>query len=114
MKEFVVSLPSRIKSIVRVGGERSMPAAERHVPQATLMAAAAPPPAPSPATTSDRAAVATLVDRFESSVRDLQQRQDQQLGAWKQAAIELALTIAARLVHQQLDEGQFAVEALVR
>ena len=45
---------------------------------------------------------------------DLQQQQSQRLEEMQQVAVELAVAIALRLVHERIEAGDYAVETLIR
>jgi flagellar assembly protein FliH len=79
-------------------------------------AAPAPPPGPDPQQLEKEAreALQRVMNRLVEVAEELQDQQRQRLEEMQRAAVELAVAVASRLVHERLDKGEFAVEALVR
>ena len=63
---------------------------------------------------SDRRLIQSTLERLAQSVQELQTHHRLSVTELRHAAVELALTIATRLLHQQVNAGDFAIEALVR
>jgi len=63
---------------------------------------------------SDRQLIETLLARLLDSVQELQTKHQQRLAELQQAAVEIALTIATRLLHQKITADEFDVESMVR
>ncbi len=63
---------------------------------------------------SDRKLIETMLARLVDSVHQLQLDHRLRLAELQQAAVEIALTIATRLLHQQINAGDFNIEAMVR
>ena len=81
-------------------------------------AAPAPEPAPEPAPAAvareDIELLERLLTNFEDLTDDLHAQQRQRLAEMQRVAIEVAVAVASRLVHQRLEAGDVAVEGLVR
>ncbi len=114
-----------------------LPPAPPEMPAAPEPAAAKPPePAPreppAPAVTArpaapdpreaeaprrreeESAAVARVLEALTAAARRLDEEHRERLAAWRRGAVELAVTIAARLVHDRVAANSFAVEAVIR
>lgn len=63
---------------------------------------------------ADRQRIEALLEQVRQSVRELRVDQANRLKEWQRAAIELALTIATRLLHERVQSGEFPIEARVR
>lgn len=63
---------------------------------------------------ADRKLIETLLARLLDSVHELQSNQQRRLSELQQAAIEIALTIATRLLHRQIIAGEFDIAAMVK
>jgi flagellar biosynthesis/type III secretory pathway protein FliH len=63
---------------------------------------------------SDRQLIETMLARLLASVQELQTKHQQRLAELQQLAVEIALSIATRLLHQQITAGEFDVESMVR
>jgi flagellar biosynthesis/type III secretory pathway protein FliH len=77
------------------------------------------PPAPTaPQNTrdadTDREHVEAALEQIRAGVAALREDQAGRLREWQRAAIELALTIATRLLHERIAAGEFPIEARVR
>jgi hypothetical protein len=70
---------------------------------------AAPPAAPAPPAPDLR----PLIEALAQSIADLDEQRRQSLGELQQAAIELSVAIASRLVNRVIDAGEFGVRELV-
>jgi flagellar biosynthesis/type III secretory pathway protein FliH len=99
------------------------PAPPRPVPPPAPVAAA---PAPVPAPTdfwqtdagrelkADRERIEAVLGRISGAVAELHKDRRDRLQEWQRAAVELALTIAARLLHERVAAEEFPVDAKVR
>jgi hypothetical protein len=85
----------------------------------------APAPTPSPNLTEaaqnearERAAelarLEAVLAQVRAGVADLRREREGRLREWQRAAIELALTIASRLLHERVVSGDFPIDAKVR
>ena len=63
---------------------------------------------------ADRQLIEGLRDRLMAAARELQEQHRQRVHDWRQAAVELALAVAAKLLHREVLAGEFAVEEVVR
>jgi flagellar biosynthesis/type III secretory pathway protein FliH len=83
-----------------------------------------PPPPPPPEVfweteigkqlSQDRAAINASLARLGEQLRSLQEQRENSWRQWQQAAIELGLAIASRLVHARIETGGMALETVVR
>jgi hypothetical protein len=90
------------------------------VPQST---AAVPPPSPQPTDfwktdtgrelQADRERIEAVLAKMGETIEGLRTEQADRMGALQQVAIQLSMTIATRLLHQQIEAGEFAIEAKV-
>ena len=62
----------------------------------------------------ERAAVRQVLDGVTAAVRRLEEEHRGRLDEWRRSAVELAVTIATRLVHDRVKADDFAVETVVR
>jgi hypothetical protein len=62
----------------------------------------------------DRATIVKLLDGVLDGVRRIDDTHRGWLAEWRRAAVELAVTIATRLVHDRVKADDFAVETVVR
>ncbi|MEJ5275345.1 MAG: FliH/SctL family protein [Thermogemmata sp.] len=62
----------------------------------------------------EREQFAQLISALRSAVAELQRQQQQRLHEWQRAAIELALTMASRLLYERIQSGEFPIDARVR
>lgn len=111
-----IVLPARLVGVVRAGGVPVLPP----IVEAPAAAAApsAPPEPPSPAPVADpiaeeREQVRRLLARLTHRIEHLSTAQPP-IAELQQAAIELGVAIAARLVFHQIAAGAFGIEQLVR
>lgn len=91
----------------------------------------APPPPPAPAAPTptdttraeadaarerqqDRERLEAALDQVRTAVADLRKDRASRLQDWQTAAVELALTIATRLLHERVASGDFAIDGKVR
>lgn len=62
----------------------------------------------------ERAAIERTLAAMMEAARALAAERDQRRSEMQRVAVELAVTIASRLIHERIDAGQFALETLVR
>lgn len=65
-------------------------------------------------TREDRAAIERVLAALTTAARSVTEQQRQALVDMRRAAVELGVTIAARILHEKVRAEDFAVEALVR
>jgi flagellar biosynthesis/type III secretory pathway protein FliH len=63
---------------------------------------------------ADRARIEVVLGQVKSAVEGFREDQNNRLRQWQRAAVELAATIASRLVHDRIEAGEFPMEAKVR
>ncbi len=77
-----------------------------------------PPPPPEPAPVAPNREEIEVLERlltnFEDLTHDLRAQQSQRLAEMQRVAIEVAVAVASRLVHQRIEAGDLAVQNLVR
>jgi hypothetical protein len=113
--------------------EAAEPSIEGKVRQPEASPAPPPPPRPPqpettpPTTTVDfwqteagkellaeRQRIDAVLNQIRQTVADFRKEQANRLREWQRAAVELALTIATRLLHERVQSGEFPIEARVR
>jgi hypothetical protein len=104
--------------------QKAPPAPLSPAPAPSPPAPAAPPSPPNPADfwktdlarelTADRARIDEVLGKLQSAGSELRKDQTERLQQWQRAAVELAMTIAARLLHERVASGEFPMEAKVR
>ena len=107
MLEIVVPLRSRLQGVERI--DPNMPLPPAPVAAATRAAAKA--------TTQDREqelALKQVMAALAAAAKEMQTQYRQRLAELEKATVKLAVAIAGRLVHEQLEDSAAAVEALVR
>jgi len=112
---------------------------ETPMPRPLPRVATAPPVSPSPATATeaiptaqttvpadfwktdlarelkaDRTRIEEILGRLQEATAELRKDQTERLRQWQRAAVELAMTIATRLLHERVVSGDFPMEAKVR
>jgi flagellar biosynthesis/type III secretory pathway protein FliH len=108
----------------------SPPAARRESPAPLVPPPASPvaplpaPPAPTPTDFSqtdagreleaDRQHIEEVLAQVRTAVAELRQDREQRLRDWQRAAVELASTIASRLLHERVASDAFAIDSKVR
>lgn len=101
------------------------PAPPKPAPAASPAHAPTPAPAPAPATDAaqadaarqlkaDRERIEAVLGQVGTAVAELRKDREGRLQEWQRAAIELALTIASRLLHERVVSGDFPIDAKVR
>jgi hypothetical protein len=128
--EYRVRFSGRLVDAVLVpADEVAVPQPRPAAPPRTPTPATIPPPAPRTEAAApqdfwetdagrelaaDRERIETALGRIGESVRGLREDQAGRLREWQRAAVELALTIATRLLHERIASGEFPIEARVR
>jgi flagellar biosynthesis/type III secretory pathway protein FliH len=109
MREIPITLTRRLRGIVV------------EAPGARPVVVAAPPPQERPAPPAvdpqaqkDRQLIEQTLASLSEAIDGLEAQQRQRLEEMQQVAVELAVAIASRLVHERIEAGDFAVETLVR
>lgn len=97
----------RLRAIVRAGPHLPLPPPPAQTP---------PPPQPPPVRREDeeRQAIERVLDQMRKTGEQLAARYDAALDEMRQAAIELAIAIAGRVVFDKLQAGEFPIEEMVR
>jgi flagellar biosynthesis/type III secretory pathway protein FliH len=62
----------------------------------------------------DRATIVRLLDGVAASVHRIEEEQRNRLVQWQRSAVDLAVTIATRMIHDRIMAEQFPIEAIVR
>ena len=82
-----------------------------------------PPAAPLPEATeidlgkefrADRARIVAVLDQLRSATADLRTQQGEKMDELRNAAVELALTIATRLFHREVTADDYPIEQIAR
>jgi flagellar biosynthesis/type III secretory pathway protein FliH len=55
-----------------------------------------------------------VLAEVSAGVKNLREEHDTRLQQWQRAAVEMAMTTAARLLHERIASGEFPIEAKVR
>jgi flagellar biosynthesis/type III secretory pathway protein FliH len=63
---------------------------------------------------ADREAIGATLAAVRQSVAELRADHVGRLQEWQTAAVELALTIASKLLHERVTAGEFPMEAMIR
>jgi flagellar biosynthesis/type III secretory pathway protein FliH len=62
----------------------------------------------------ERDAIQQTLARLREAASEIVGQRDRRRDEWQRAAVELAVTLATRLVHDEVQGGRFAVENLVK
>ena len=62
----------------------------------------------------EREQFAQILSALRAAVAEVRRQQQQRLHEWQRAAIELAMTIASRLLYERIQSGEFPIDARVR
>ena len=123
--EMIPSGPSAKPSTAATRDDRPAPAPPS-VPQPKPVPPSAPATAPPVPPTdfwqtdagrelkADRERIESLLGRISGAVAELKQDRKSRLQEWQRAAVELALTIATRLLHERVVAEDFPVDAKLR
>ncbi len=63
---------------------------------------------------ADRTRIEEVLGRLQAASSELRKDQNERLREWQRAAVELAMTVATRLLHERVATGDFPMEAKVR
>lgn len=121
-KTLRVQFGARLANATRVSPDAPLPPFRKPSPVAPAPASLpSPPPASNFADTTigremaaDRKLIQTTLANLQARINDLHAQQTANLGGLQNAAIELALTIAAQLLHREVTAEEFPVEQMVR
>jgi flagellar biosynthesis/type III secretory pathway protein FliH len=62
---------------------------------------------------ADRKAIEATLTAVRTGVTELKQQHTDRLQDWQKAAVELALTIAAKMLHDRVTADEFPIEAMI-
>lgn len=120
-REFRVSFADRIADAVVVDATTPLPPLRIHTP---LASEPTPAPTPPPADlwvteigaqlSADRRAIETVLGSLTAAADDLTRQHAERMDQWRTAAVELGVSIAAKLLHERITAGDFAVEQMIR
>jgi flagellar assembly protein FliH len=124
-EEFVIRLTAPLRGIVQTDPGAPLPPLSPPGPPTPPPAPPAPPSAPvDPATlwetemgrelSKDRVEISRTLVNLTAAVSALEARQQQQWIEWQRAAVELGVTIAARILHDKIQAGDYPVETMAR
>lgn len=120
-REFRVSFADRLADAVVVGTDTPLPPLRIHTPQ--------PDPTPEPASppptdlwvteigaqlAADRRAIEGVLASVRAATDELRTQHAERMDQWRAAAVELAVSIAAKLLHERIAADEFAVEQMIR
>jgi hypothetical protein len=120
-REYRVSFADRLADAVVVAADTPLTPLRIHTPPASPE----PTPAPTPTTdlwvteigaqlAADRRAIDTVLGSLTTATDDLRKQHAERMGQWRTAAVELAVSIAAKLLHERITADEFAVEQMIR
>jgi flagellar biosynthesis/type III secretory pathway protein FliH len=101
MQERLVRLPARLRGVLR-----SDPAAPANVTPHH--------DSPNPAIVRERQAIEDVLKSLRDTIAGLNAQHHARLKSLQKVAIDLAIAVAERFLHQRLTDGSFPIEALVR
>lgn len=123
-REFRISFADRLIDAVIVPLDAPLPPRSKPLeppPAPAETQAASPPPAADLWETeigtrlaADRRAIETVLESLTAACDSLRQEHAARMGQVRTAAVELAVTIAAKLLHERITAGQFAIEQMIR
>ncbi len=127
-REFRVSFADRLADAVVVATDSPLPplrrstAADADTPIAIANSPRTPagPPADLWVTeigaqlAADRKAIDAVLGSLTAAVDELQQQHTDRIAQWRAAAVELAVTIAAKLLHERIAADEFNLEGMIR
>lgn len=93
---------------------RSAPAAGPSTPPRSFPAPRGAAQAAEMERAADREAAEAVLRGVQQAVTDLRKEGAARLADWQKAAVELAMTMATRLLHDRVQAGEFPMEAKVR
>jgi flagellar biosynthesis/type III secretory pathway protein FliH len=105
--EFLLTVPTQLRDVVLVDpsagdGDGSDPQASDSPQQETQLSK------------EEQEALQRVLNNLVEVANELQAQEYQRLEEMQQVAVELAVAIASHVVHERIDAGDYAVEALVR
>ncbi|HTU90983.1 MAG TPA: FliH/SctL family protein [Gemmataceae bacterium] len=103
--EIVFRSVPRLREIVR---------ASLHLPLPPVLSPKPPPPDPAKREREERQAIEQVLEQLRKAADQLAKRYDTMLDEMRQAAIELAVAVAGRVVFDKLQAGEFPVEEMAR
>lgn len=122
-REFRVSFADRLSGAVVVDVNTPLPPLRIHTP--TADPTHAPEPVPPPPTdlwvteigaqlAADRRAIEGVLESVRTATDELRKQHAERMAQWRTAAVELAVSIAAKLLHERITADEFAVEQMIR
>ncbi|MCS6866418.1 MAG: FliH/SctL family protein [Gemmataceae bacterium] len=63
---------------------------------------------------AERHAIATVLQQLQTAIAQLRAEQHNRIEQWQRAAIELATTMATRLLHERITANDFPIDAKIR
>src|SRR4051794_9863981 len=119
--EYVISLHSPLRGAKRVDPAAPLPPLPAPLPPAVKPLPAPPPPLTNLLDTEigkrlqeDRASIERTLAALSAAVNRLTEQRRLDRAEMQHAAVELAVTLATRLIHDRIQQDTFAVENLVR
>lgn len=97
----------RLRDLVRASPHLPLPPLPAPLPKA-------PPPDPFQKEREERQAIEQVLEQLRSAAAQMRTHYQTMLDEMRQAAVELALAVAGRLVFDQLQDGVFPIEEMVR
>jgi flagellar assembly protein FliH len=119
MYEVTIPFSRAVRGVVLADPNAPLPSPPPHVqpephPQPPIPQAAGPDKAEQDRQLQEeKEAVQCTLASLRETAHTVAAQWDAQLAEMKRITVELAVTIAARLLHEKIEEGKFAVEALV-
>ena len=124
-REIRVSFADRLTDAVAVPVDLPLPPLRPAPVAEPVVVSSEPAPTPAAPTdlwvteigvqlTADRKAIETVLESVQAATSDLRQEHTARMGEWRTAAVELALSIAAKLLHERVAANDFAIEEIVR
>ncbi len=97
--------PPRLREVVRASSQQPLPPLPASVPR---------PLDPAQSAREERQAIEQVLAQLRAAAQQLGERYEAMAAQMRQAAVELALAIAGRLVFDKLQAGEFPIEEMVR
>ena len=97
-----IALPAKVRDVI-VGGPTTTPAP---VPPPAMIAAASE--------AAERERIERILGSLRDAVSNLRHRESEYLHAMQKLTMELSVAIASKLLHEQIETGDFPIERLVR
>lgn len=122
-RELRVTFTARLTDAVAVPADDPLPPL-RILPADEPAVVHSEPPAPPPTDlwvteigqqlTADRRAIENVLTSVSAAADHLRHQHAERMGQWRTAAVELAVSIAAKLLHERISADEFAVEQMIR